>query len=240
MEGPLPLFRHPDWAVRFPWLVQGTTGRGAGDGFDLGLSGEVPVGEALERWRRLRRALDAHVLAHSRQVHGAELLRHRLAAPGLRISDGYDGHVTEDEGVVLTVSVADCVPISLVAPARRQVALLHGGWRGVAAGILEAGIGSLARMGSTARTLWMHAGPAICGRCYEVGPEVHQALRLPRPDGPEPVDLKQVLVDRAIAAGIRPGRISVSTHCTRCGDGSFFSHRGGDAGRQMAFLGRSS
>jgi hypothetical protein len=43
-------------------------------------------------------------------------------------------------GVLLTVSVADCVPVWLVEPESRAVALLHAGWRGVAAGILEAGL----------------------------------------------------------------------------------------------------
>lgn len=237
VDGDVPLFRHDDWVARFPWLVQGITGRGGAPEFDLGLSGDRPVGETLERWRRLQSALGMEALAHARQVHGAEVLRHRGGEPGILVSSGYDGHVTDAPGLGLTVSVADCVPIYLVDPERRQIALLHGGWRGVAAGVLEAGLARLDRMGSGVRTLWMHLGPAICGDCYEVGPEVHEALGLPRPGTNTTVDLRRVLLERARGAGVRPGRTSVSEHCTRCGDSPFFSHRGGDSGRQMAYLG---
>jgi copper oxidase (laccase) domain-containing protein len=140
--------------------------------------------------------------------------------------------------VLLTVSVADCVPISLVAPERRAVALLHGGWRGIAAGILERGIELLTgRFGARASELHAHLGPAICGRCYEVGPEVHRGLGLPEPSGAQPVDLRAILAERMSIVGIPEDGITCSTHCTRCGDGSFFSHRGGSVERQVAVLG---
>lgn len=237
VEGALPLFRHPDWTDRFPWLIQGVTGRGVDGRFDLGMSNGSPIGEALERWRRLQATLDVRAVVHSRQVHGVEVLRHRGGEPGVLVSDGFDGHITDRTDLALTVSVADCVPIYLVDPEQRQIALLHGGWRGVAAGILEAGLAALARMGSRPRDLWMHTGPSICGRCYEVGPEVHEALGRPRPATNTTIDLREVLTERARAAGLRDGRVSRSAHCTRCGDSPFFSHRGGEAGRQMAYLG---
>ena len=131
---------------------------------------------------------------HGRQVHGATVRLHEAGPPGLAISPSCDGHVSGAPGVLLTVGLADCVGISLVDPVRRAVALLHSGWRGTAAGILEAGITVLReRLDSHARDLHVHLGPAICGRCYEVGPEVHAALGLPAPRGPQPVDLRAVL-----------------------------------------------
>ncbi len=223
-----------------PWLVQGTTGRGEGGeggGVDLGLFGRTPVGEALSRWRMLRVETGMRRAVHSLQVHGREILAHDTDDPGLVITEGYDGHLTRTPGVLLTVSVADCVPISIVAPGRNgssaRVVLLHGGWRGTAAGILQAG---LARIGPAAGTPQVHLGPAICGPCYEVGPEVHEALGLTIPDWPAPVDVRAVLARQAIEAGIPPASITVSDHCTRCGDG-FFSHRAGSAGRQVGVLG---
>ncbi|HEX6038211.1 hypothetical protein, partial [Longimicrobium sp.] len=52
MDGDVPLWVQPEWAERFPWLVQGTTGRGGGDeAFDLGLAGAQPVGRVMDRWR---------------------------------------------------------------------------------------------------------------------------------------------------------------------------------------------
>jgi polyphenol oxidase len=231
-DGEVPLHLHAEWREDLPWLVQGTTGRGA-DGFDLGLFGDTPVGVALARWRALREAAAMPSAVHSRQVHGRELMEHAARAPGLSVADGFDGHLTAAPGILLTVSVADCVPVSLVDPDRRRVALLHAGWRGAASGILAAG---LARLGSSAARLRVHLGPAICGQCYEVGPEVHQALGLPPPPSPAPVDVRAALARQAVAAGIAPDHVTVSGHCTRCGPG-FYSHRAGSAERQLGLLG---
>ncbi|HEX6926358.1 MAG TPA: polyphenol oxidase family protein [Longimicrobiaceae bacterium] len=240
--GDLPLWQHPEWLERMPWLVQGITGRGdEAEPFDLGLFGAAPVGAVVARWSRLRRATGMRRVVHSRQVHGAELRSHGPAdEPGLLIGDGHDGHLTRSPGVLLTISVADCVPVYLVDVRIRAVALVHAGWRGIAAGVVERAIDRLRRwQGEGEPELWMHCGPSICGECYEVGPEVHAALvpNEPAPSRPEPIDLRAVVLERAAAAGIDVGRMSVSTHCTRCGPGAFFSHRGGSAGRQMAVLG---
>lgn len=238
-DGGVPLWRHPVWRQEFPWAVQGTTGRGSGpDPLDLGLSGATPVGVALGRWRALRSAAGCVRVVHARQVHGADVLPHGPGEPGIVVSDGFDGHATATAGVLLTVSIADCVPIFLLDPTRRAVAALHGGWRGVVAGVLEAGLALLERMaGTTAADLHLHLGPAICGACYEVGPEVHEALGLEPPSGHEPVDLRSVLATRAVGLGVAAARISVSSFCTKCGESPFFSHRGGDRERQMGVLG---
>jgi hypothetical protein len=62
------------------------------------------------------------------------------------------------------------------------------------------------------------------------------------PDGPDvlepsPIDVRAAIAARAAAAGVPAERVSVSTHCTRCGDGDFFSHRAGSPARQMGMLG---
>ena len=235
-EGRVPLHVHTEWAAAFPWLTQGTTGRGDGDElFDLGLFGDSPVGPTLDRWRALYESVGFPSAVHAHQVHGADLMRHEAApGSGLRIAYGFDGHVTARAGLLLTASVADCVPIFIVEPERRRVALLHGGWRGTAAGIVAHGIEALA--GRNPAALHVHLGPAICGECYEVGPEVHAALGLPVPASRTPVDVRSVQAAQAVAAGVAAERVTVSEACTKCGSG-FFSHRGGDAGRQMGVLG---
>jgi YfiH family protein len=242
LPGRVPLWVHPGWSERFPWLVQGTTGRGRGDeAFDLGLSGAQPVGRVLDRWRAMIAATEMAAAVHARQVHGADVFVHEeRGAPGISVMHGWDGHATGRAGLLLSVGVADCVPVSLVDPERRVVALLHSGWRGTAAGITERGIALLARLWSSpADRLWLHCGPAICGACYEVGPEVHAAIHPDRepPPGRANIDVRAAIVERAAAAGVRPERITVSSHCTRCGPPDFFSHRGGSPGRQMGVLG---
>jgi YfiH family protein len=235
----VPIWTHADWRKRFPWVAQGITGAGgAGPPFDLALFGQGRPQEVMGRWWALGGALGANRIVHGHQVHGAVVRVHDEGAPGLQVSPATDGHVTRASGVLLTVSVADCVPIAVVDPERRAVALLHGGWRGVAAGIFERGLEVLTeRFEARAADLHVHLGPSICGRCYEVGPEVHRGLGLTEPGAPEPVDLRAVIADRALAAGVREDRITASTWCTKCGDSPFFSHRGGRPERQVAFLG---
>lgn len=234
----VPLFVNEEWSAQFPWLIQGTTGRGRGEPFDLGLSGAQPVGSVLPRWWRLRDALSVPSIVLAGQVHGSTLLIHEAAAEGIHLSGHADGHVSSTPGLVLAVTVADCVPVSIVEPASRTVALLHAGWRGTAAGILEAGIAAVCkRTLAEPAQLWVHCGPAICGDCYEVGPEVHAALRLARPVLPTPVDLRAILSARAVEAGIPVTAVSRSRWCTRCDASRFFSYRAGDAGRQLGLLG---
>lgn len=233
-----PVLRHGRWAEAMPWLVQGITWRGPEEqGYDLGLFGRTPVGKAMERWRRLLDTIGTPAAVHSRQVHGRTVLVHEQATPGLRLAPDADAHATRTPGLLLTVSVADCVPVYLVDPVQRAIALLHAGWRGLADGVIEAGVATLTgAFGSNASELHAHLGPAICGECYEVGPEVHARLGLIRPPEPRRVDLRMVAARRLLALGLQPAHITRSSACPRCASDMFFSHRAGSPGRQMAFL----
>jgi polyphenol oxidase len=234
----LNLWVHPEWAESFPGVVQGTTGAP----HDLGLWGSQPAGDALRRWLALPPALGVHGVVHALQAHGAEVAVHRTGSEcgGLRVVQGVDGHLTTTPGLLLAVSIADCVPIFLHHPASGAVAALHSGWRGTAAGILEVGVRSLSReLSAPAAELVVHLGPAICGGCYEVSPEVHRAVNGPgsAPGHPAPIDLREAIARRAVGAGVPPAAITISAHCTLCGPGDFFSHRGGAPERQMGLIG---
>lgn len=239
--GPVPRVQHPDWIERFPWLSQGTTTRtGRGDdAFDLALFGEAGGGERVwRRWEALATEADARMVAHGAQLHGTAIRLHDEVRPGLHLSWEADGHVSSTRGILMAVTVADCVPVFLVAPGARVACLLHAGWRGVAAGILPKALAALRdRLSVEPGDLLLHAGPSICGSCYEVGPEVHDALGLEVPGSPEPVDLRGVLAETASKEGVPDAGITVSAHCTLCGPGDLFSHRGGDRQRQVGFLG---
>jgi YfiH family protein len=231
---------HQRWEALFPWLVQGTTTRGeVGADFDLGLfSGGSPEQVVRERWNHLIAVTGMDRAVHSRQVHEAEVHPRRGNAPGLTLADACDGHATDEVGLLLAVAVADCVPIFIVAPPTRAVAVVHAGWRGAAAGVLERGLAVLADDFHAAPSeLHVHFGPSICGQCYEVGPEVFSALEQPEPDAPTPIDLRRVLVERVLAGGVSPDNVTISVHCTRCTDSGLYSHRGGDVARQVGYLG---
>jgi YfiH family protein len=237
----VPLWEIPGWCERFG-VTAGITGRGTDPAapFDLGLWTEQPVREVMGRWRRLRTHFSTHpslVLSH--QVHGDRVQWHAAVQPGWTIRDGADGHATAVAGCLMLVTVADCVPVYLVAPRQRAAALLHAGWRGTAAGIVARGIEVLQeRTGVVPADVVMHIGIGICGVCYEVGSEVMAAVGRPA-DGPGPwqLDLRTVLREQAHRLGL--SEVTASSHCTACDRRQFFSHRGsgGSDGRMVAYLG---
>lgn len=232
-----PVLGRVDWASRFPWLVQGVTvGRDQENGeLDLGLWGPQPAGRVLERWETLRRELDVDRIWLARQVHGAGIRVARAGAEGIVVVAPSDGHLTRDPGVLLAVSVADCVPVFIVEPESRTLGLLHAGWRGVAAGIIERGVDAMwERFGVSADSLTVHLGPSICGDCYEVGREVHTALDLDDPGSSAELDLREHIRRRLARQGVE--QVHASTVCV-LEDPRFFSHRGGDSARQVALLG---
>ena len=232
------LYVHPEWTTQFGWLAQGTTGRPDGSE-DMGLFGATPVGILQTRWRALRDALGCTTSVHAKQVHGTHVLWHDVLPAGLVVAFEADGHATTTPCILLCVSIADCVPISILEPKRRAVAVLHAGWRGAAAGMLEAGIARMtSHTGCSPHELVVHLGPAICGYCYEVGPEVAEAFGIENAGGGKAhVDVRRLLTQRALAAGVPYDSITESAWCTRCDDSPFFSHRAGQPERQMAVLG---
>ena len=80
----------------------------------------------------------------------------------------------------------------------------------------------------------MHLGPAICGRCYEVGPDVFGQLTGWSTVRNRHVDLRALLAEQAKELGV--ARVSASPYCTRCDNDRFFSHRAGDSGRQVGVI----
>lgn len=216
-------------------MVAFTTTREAGS---FSSASDEPARAFLERWDSLRRSLGplGHRFATASQVHGSRILRHRPGWEGWLRSQGADGHIDGEEPVAMAVTIADCTPVFMAHP-RGPTAILHAGWRGVAARIEEAGVRAMELAGAPAAELHVHLGPSICGRCYEVGPEVHEALTGERVSTPRPIDVRGVLHERLKALGVR--NVTVSDLCTLCDRALFFSHRGGDAGRQVAVIGRA-
>ena len=241
--GAVPRLELSAWKDRFG-LTAGITTRGPAGDYSLGLwSGTEPVGRALERWSEFRRAFRPGFtgLVLGRQVHGHDVRWHGAGGQGWILLDDCDGHATREAGLLLAVSVADCVPVYLAAPVAGAVALLHAGWRGTAAGILEAGIATLERHAAVSRSaIVIHCGVGICGDCYEVGPEVILNVTGRRVDKPERLDLRAELAKRAERAGV--SEVTISPFCTAHDSDRFHSHRAsrGAGGRMIAYLGRAA
>ena len=209
-----------------------TTTRAAGS---FSTHGVEPVGEVTERWSALRRDLASGGprFATAAQVHGARVVVHSPGWDGWLRVDGADGHACLERGTGMAVTIADCVPIFIAHPSG-AIALLHSGWRGTVARIVEQGIEALARRGVPTPELHVHLGPSICGRCYEVSADVYGRLTRRSAAAPTTVDLRAQIADQARAAGVR--HLSTSPFCTRCDNDRFYSHRAGDAGRQLGVM----
>lgn len=209
------------------------------------------VGDAPERVSENRRRLataagfDGGALVVGRQVHGTRIAaitardRGRGAAGQPDAIADVDGLLTGEPGLPLMVTVADCVPVVVVAAGRDgalQVAALHAGWRALLTGILERGVERLRSHGSIVAAV---VGPSIGPCCFTVGEEVGRAYqqRYPGTWRDDRVDLWTAAARQLAGAGVAASRLSVAHVCTSC-DRRFFSHRrdAGRSGRQAGIV----
>jgi YfiH family protein len=219
----------PGARVAFSTRLGGTS-EAPFDGLNLGILTEDDPAAVIDNRHRLAAALglEPERVSIGRQVHGAELATHAapqspspFAEPGVDIPE-VDGHVVSEPGLAALVFVADCLPIALSGPG--GVAMLHCGWRGLAAGIVGRGAGEV---GATHAAI----GPGIGACCYEVGDEVLEAFAHLGGDGVAEgrmLDLAEAARRLLREAGVE--EVESAGLCTSCEGELFFSHRR-DAGR---------
>lgn len=190
--------------------------------------------------------VDEHALRLVDQTHG----RNVIIADGLTLAQTEhipaDGLVSTSPGLAVGVYVADCLPI--LVGSEKGVAALHGGWRSVAAGIVEQGIALLGReSGLTASRMRVAIGAGIGPCCFEVGDEVTAAFRerglkqfiLPMAGkSKNHIDLPGAAKSLAARAGIKPENIWCSPHCTVCEPERYYSYRreGWPTGQMMGII----
>lgn len=218
---------------------RGGVSRGPYRTLNLGFrTGDRPERVAENR-SRVARGLGVPPFALARQVHGRALVRvgARRAGAGFldpaRTLGPADALVTARPRTPVAVLVADCVPVVLAAGG--AVVVVHAGWRGIVAGVLQRAGGPLPRGAAAA------IGPAI-GPChYEVGEDVALAVdsatggraRVERRRGRRFLDLPRTAEAVLRDAGIP--EIDRSEDCTACHPDRFFSYRrDGTTGRQAA------
>jgi YfiH family protein len=181
-------------------------------------------------------------LLRPRQVHGRAVVEatacRREPAPEA------DAVISREPGVPIGVATADCVPILCASADGDWVGAIHAGWRGLARGVVAAGLDALRR--SAPATEWVAAiGPHIGPCCYEVDDPVLDALRhelgaraladaLPTRPGHARIDLGALCAQALESAGVTRARIGrLPQSCTRCDAERFHSYRrdGAHAGR---------
>ena len=248
----MPVLRVPGWAT-IPGLVHGFTGRrgGVSGGHCAELNLSFRVGDAAAaveaNWRRVRETIGAPLaIATVRQVHGAEVVV--VDGGGRDLADA-DAMVTGVARVALGVLTADCVPMLLVAPRRRVVGAVHAGWRGTVAGIAVRAVELMCgTFGVVAGELRVALGPAIGGCCYEVDRHIidaidrawglpSDAVRVRIATAAEKAMLDLRAANAAQLRGVGVTEVVTVGACTRCARAEYFSHRAGDAGRQLSFIG---
>lgn len=194
-------------------------------------------------------------------VHGNEVIEagaewkldhDELRDPGFRRRG--DALMTQEPGLFLLISFADCLPILYFDPVHQVVALTHAGWRGTAGGIAMQTVKALAsRYGSRPADLLVGLAPSIGPCCYEVGADVLEEMErlpevaasasiLPHSAGRDArwmLDLKETNRRQLLAAGVLPEQIEIMPICTACRTDLFYSHRQeqGKTGRFAVLVG---
>lgn len=116
----------------------------------------------------------------NRQAHGCRVRRVDDAADAARVFAG-DAQVARAPGVALGVLGADCAPVLLADPAARVIGAAHAGWRGALAGVVEAAVAEMARLGARPARIVCAVGPAIQADSYRVGDDWARRFRAASP-----------------------------------------------------------
>jgi polyphenol oxidase len=244
-----PQWLTPDWPAPATVRALSTLRTGGASGppyASLNLGGHV--GDDATAVEGNRRALrDAARLPAEpvwlEQVHGICVKDLDSQGP----SGPADAAVTRQPGKVCAILTADCLPVLLAGAAGDRVGAAHAGWRGLAAGVIEATVSAL---GGPPGELLAWLGPAIGPRHFEVGAEVREeflrragagdtaaddAAFVPNARGRYSADLYALARRRLLRLGVE--RIYGGGECTYTDDARYYSHRrDGRTGRQATLI----
>ena len=245
----MPLIQtlQPDWPAPARVRAYSTTrhgGHSSGCYASLNLGdhvGDDPASGAANR-RGLSQALELpSEPLWLRQIHGTQVVEADRARSGTSHEIQADGSVTSVPGTVCVVMTADCLPVLLCDRVGTRVAALHAGWRGLVAGVLEAGV---AAMHCPPEQLMAWIGPAIGPTAFEVGDEVRAAFVDHDPAAGRCfeasnqrwlADLPTLARQRLSSAGV--GSVHGGRWCTWQDGERFFSYRrDGQTGRQASLI----
>lgn len=241
MKGPHPDWIVPDWpapnGVRSLITTRnGGVSCGPCASFNLGLSTEDDP-QAVAANRALLRELLPQEPRWLKQVHGARV----VAADGVSAPPEADASVARAPGTVCAIMIADCLPVLLTDRAGGIVAAAHAGWRGLAAGVVEATVRAMA---VAPGEVLAYLGPCIGSAAFEVGADVYEAFtgsdpaaqRAFRPLRPGKwlADLPELTRQALARTGV--ARVHGEPQCTYAEPQRFFSYRRDRTTGRMAAL----
>ena len=209
----------------------------------------------IENYRRLGEAtgIATHHMAFTRQVHGNDVRIvteddvHTLMGG---VPYDADGIVTNIPDLAIIAFTADCVPLLLHDPVNKVAGAVHCGWRSTVADIMANAVYQMQKLGADPAVMQAAIGPAIGYCCFEVGPEVPEAvikllpddhdgiIRAGERDGKFSVDLREAIARRLVQLGLQRESIVISDECTVCCHDKYWSHRytKGERGSQAALI----
>ncbi|MBU0528445.1 peptidoglycan editing factor PgeF [bacterium] len=182
--------------------------------------------------------LDSRKIVIPQQIHSSNVT---ICTKAGNIIDT-DGIVTNNKDLILSIQVADCIPIYIYDYRNQNIALVHAGWRGVNLGIIENSIKRMKELDSNSIDIKVLLGPSIRQCCFEVGPEVGKLFDNKFQENGKgnrtQLDLQGVVIDKLFNMNIQNENIIDIKECTCCSDRYHSYRRDGDkAGRMIAMIG---
>lgn len=155
---------------------------------------------------------------------------------GGKYFDGYDAIITDDNSLVLALTVADCMPISVFDPVQNKVALVHCGWKNLVKGLIAKVV---KKMSGDPTNFIVYIGPHICQKHYEIRSDVSAKFKgydaIKKDGKKEFLDIGEVARKQFLKAGIDNGNMKVDNKCT-FENKNFFSYRRGDLKSRNLYL----
>jgi polyphenol oxidase len=259
-----PYFLLEKWMSQYPSLVAGITSKN--DGYSKGefnsLNLGFHVGDVLKDVQANRKKISTQIgfplnsWVGAKQTHD-NLIRKVTIKDRGKGSETYDdsflgtdGFYTNENGILLTLCFADCVPLFFIAPEKGMIGAAHAGWKGTVKEIAKNMVELWEQEGITPEQIFVAIGPSICEKCYIVDKHVIEFVQKiledveKKPynrinDNQYSLNLREVNYLILRKAGVPEQNILMTEFCSCCDQDQFFSHRRdqGQTGRMLSFIG---
>ena len=149
-----------------------------------------------------------------------------------KIVKGVDGLITEEKGIALGITTADCLPILFYEPEREIIAAVHAGWKGSLKRISQKATQTITRLGGNIDKIIVVIGPHIKNCCYDIDEKransfenefSNQAIN--EKEGRIFLDLTKVNLIQLLESGVKEENIEILPFCTHCNSKQCFSYR---------------
>jgi YfiH family protein len=253
-----------NWMEKYPGLIagmstkQGGVSKGSFESLNLGFHVEDNVFDVCLNRQTLADSLGFPLenWVGAEQIHGVHIRKITKADRGKGSSSyesafaGTDGFYTNEEGILLTLCFADCIPLFFLAPNSRMIGAAHAGWKGTVGLIAKQMVDAWKAEGINSEEIFAAIGPSICEKCYIVDNRVINLVENILEDvdrkpynqiieGQYSLDLRELNKQILLKAGIPQQNIFMTHYCSSCDHELFFSHRRdkGSTGRMLSFIG---